>query len=1591
MLDRMSRATGRFFSRLYQIDRLFDHRQQTTPRPQRRTRLELLKLEDRIVPTTQVGIQWIADASEANGTGTVRISRQADPTILSSQPLTVSLKLSGTATPGSDYTLSGASASSPALGQTFTVTLPAGASFANLNIQAIDDALGEGWESITAEVVEDSAYTIGTANSALVWLEDNDLWLEADAETIYRAQEVTFYLPYENVQGLTIAWDADYDGTSFEAMTGETDEWLTTQFTTVGERTIAARVTDASGIIQLVTLDVDVETPPPVVTPMDDFVTEEGETHTLSVDIQAEAPIESIEWWVSFSSREYEINQGWTTSSFSYTFEQSGIYDFWCVVTDELGNESEGWFRVYVNEALPDATISYANDQGVVGATIPEGSDVWFTISNLAEELDLSSTEGITIEADFYGTGDFDLLFQGDVDEYFWEMTPEESSIRFKNFYDDNNGTSAGYAAAFKIIDEWGHTAHRTITVNIANVAPAVTLKAGLHLANMAGANQEVWAVSPNQKVAIEVDDRSWADYEDLEVYWFVNDTQVENSLDLFAISLPSYNLGSMNNVEVFVMDPDGGRSTTYEFQTVVFAGLDALAIAVPVGSLEGGSEFWISPQLGANASVAGSGPHFGLIHPPTGGGGTGGTGGLGEPGGPAGPGGGGPSVGGSVSRGAVYGTLVREGDTAPAQYNRYAHLPVIHLNKHVDLPSAAHFQLDTASAALINSTGTNVKYKFTVEIYDVTQYSFLPQANVLLERHFVVQNTGTLNLQSLVQEWAVADRIAVVTGIAEIVDASNQVTHSSPPYQLIAFAPLTPTVVQQAFDFYDGIRTAAQQFGSRASELVSAIMSNPGRFLNIVGGAIQHAFNKFMGDLTANITQPFFKWLNKGINIPGTFDFSTLTGAGVTSYLLQYSGLTWDNIQNVIMQEIGTGNVAALSKVYSLLFEGVDYSNPNSLLDFLNKFTSSAGNSADLETLNFDQLKNDLVNKVVTEVAIAGAQMVPQLLAKFIPGAGNLLALVQGVYNGLTWLIDNRTSIQAMFDKLVAGIDYLIAPPANAAALLGDLLFQGMTQDAAPALLDLAASQLGLGKLKTQVQRALNYVPDQINKVLRASVGKIVKRVNVAVNPVYFGAIQQVDKDPASYAGKSYHLFAIKDSKGKAQIKLVDASGLLHRDRSFLLTRADFPTEHQGVFDAYLAAAQALANGSKAAKGASPKKPTPNVPDNALTQHNALLKAADDARKVLRDTINAHGCKILLAGCFAAGTKLLTREGWRAVETLREGDEVATRAENDVYGTIAFRPIEEVFVRTGRVLHLHLSDGQTIRTTPEHPFWVEELGWTPADMLRAGMRLATLGGEWVSVEETYDTGEYETVYNCRVAEHHTYFVGDDTHVLAVWAHNAYKEYYIAQDSAPGFLGKYTLFNKADGQIVQGTGGVIVRKDTFKLAADFFIHDPNGQAQTQGFPDPKRIYRVQMGPSFGWDGTLEDFNGGMDILGTSRPAQDPTTLLSTFDMHVLNPAKYSTSLKIKAHAHHIVMENGRGPQARADVLAAKAVLRKHQIDPYFSEENLIWAPNFSHTKDYARAVKIRLEAADLTGTKTDVIDALKKIGEDFKKGQWHVI
>jgi hypothetical protein len=81
---------------------------------------------------------------------------------------------------------------------------------------------------------------------------------------------------------------------------------------------------------------------------------------------------------------------------------------------------------------------------------------------------------------------------------------------------------------------------------------------------------------------------------------------------------------------------------------------------------------------------------------------------------------------------------------------------------------------------------------------------------------------------------------------------------------------------------------------------------------------------------------------------------------------------------------------------------------------------------------------------------------------------------------------------------------------------------------------------------------------------------------------------------------------------------------------------------------------------------------------------------------------------------------------------------------------------------------------GRVLRTTAEHLFWVRGRGWTAARQLRVGDELRSHDGRWLAVEGVRDTGREEVVYNCRVAEYHTYFVGCDEWGFSLWAHNQY-------------------------------------------------------------------------------------------------------------------------------------------------------------------------------------------------------------------------
>ena len=138
---------------------------------------------------------------------------------------------------------------------------------------------------------------------------------------------------------------------------------------------------------------------------------------------------------------------------------------------------------------------------------------------------------------------------------------------------------------------------------------------------------------------------------------------------------------------------------------------------------------------------------------------------------------------------------------------------------------------------------------------------------------------------------------------------------------------------------------------------------------------------------------------------------------------------------------------------------------------------------------------------------------------------------------------------------------------------------------------------------------------------------------------------------------------------------------------------------------------------------------------------------------------------------CFAAGTPLLTPEGEKPIEKIRPGDWVLAAPEDDPEAPPVPRQVEEVFQNYLSLLHLQVG-GRTIRTTSEHPFYVRGKGWTAAKELQGGDELRCHDGRWMAVESITPGGDPAAVYNLRVAEHHTYFVGSRAWGFSVWAHN---------------------------------------------------------------------------------------------------------------------------------------------------------------------------------------------------------------------------
>ena len=186
-----------------------------------------------------------------------------------------------------------------------------------------------------------------------------------------------------------------------------------------------------------------------------------------------------------------------------------------------------------------------------------------------------------------------------------------------------------------------------------------------------------------------------------------------------------------------------------------------------------------------------------------------------------------------------------------------------------------------------------------------------------------------------------------------------------------------------------------------------------------------------------------------------------------------------------------------------------------------------------------------------------------------------------------------------------------------------------------------------------------------------------------------------------------------------------------------------------------------------------------------------ALKSKGDDALKLVDNKIDNVGRSLIddtaggakgissevtgvsqkYLGCFAVGTPIQTPSGSKPIEEFVPSDWVLAQDESDPDAVPTLRQVEEVFENQAQVMVMGLG-GREIETTPEHPFWVRDKGWTAAKAIEPGDELRSHDGQWIPLDSKHLTDNIVTVYNMRVAEDHTYFVGSPLWGFTVWAHN---------------------------------------------------------------------------------------------------------------------------------------------------------------------------------------------------------------------------
>lgn len=269
----------------------------------------------------------------------------------------------------------------------------------------------------------------------------------------------------------------------------------------------------------------------------------------------------------------------------------------------------------------------------------------------------------------------------------------------------------------------------------------------------------------------------------------------------------------------------------------------------------------------------------------------------------------------------------------------------------------------------------------------------------------------------------------------------------------------------------------------SRAAGVVGDIIKKPVEFLGNLIAGVKGGILKFKDDILDHLRKGLMGWLfgalaEAGIELPEKFDVR-----GIVKLLASIFGLTWANIRNRLVRQIGEKAMAAAEKGVEI-FQVLTSQGVAGLWQMLME------KLGDIKETILAQVKDFVITKIIT----AG---ITWLIGLLNPAAAFIKAC-KLIYDVIMFFVSNGSRIMKFVNTVIDSVaDIVRGNVSGVVSKINDVLGQMV-----PIIIGFLASAIGLGGIGAKIRSIIETLQKPVNKAL----DWVIKKGLVLAGPIIRG-----------------------------------------------------------------------------------------------------------------------------------------------------------------------------------------------------------------------------------------------------------------------------------------------------------------------------------------------------------------------------------------------------------------------------------------------------------------------------------------------------